>query len=70
MPNGNRFVLLPLDVTARYEFPHPDGGILELIWYDGIARPKVVQTAVLREMPMGVIFEGEDGILEADYGGK
>ena len=58
----------PLDVTAHYEFPHPDGGILNLTWYDGKAVPSIMEEKGLEKLGMGIIFVGDEGILEADYG--
>lgn len=57
----------PLDVECRYEFDW-NGKTLPLTWYDGKRRPKVIAEKNLANLGMGVIFVGDEGILEADYG--
>lgn len=57
----------PLDVECKYEF-ELNGKILPLTWYDGKRRPAVIKEKNLENLSMGVIFVGEEGILEADYG--
>ncbi|MDD3586976.1 MAG: gfo/Idh/MocA family oxidoreductase, partial [Thermoguttaceae bacterium] len=64
-------MLCPLDVKARYEFKVKDKNgsnrILPLTWYDGKERPPIIAEKGLADLGMGIIFEGTDGILEADY---
>ena len=60
-------VCCPLDVECKYEF-ELNGKTLPLTWYDGKRRPKVIEERKLENLGMGVIFVGEEGILEADYG--
>lgn len=60
-------ICCPLDVECRYEF-ELNGKTLPLTWYDGKRRPAIIKEKELANLSMGVIFVGEDGILEADYG--
>ena len=60
-------ICCPLDVECRYEFDY-NGKILPLTWYDGKRRPAVIEEKKLENLSMGVIFVGEEGVLEADYG--
>ena len=57
----------PLDVECKYEF-EVNGKTLPLTWYDGVRRPAVIKDKNLADLFMGVIFVGDEGILEADYG--
>lgn len=57
----------PLDVECKYEF-EVNGKTLLLTWYDGVRRPAVIKDKNLADLFMGVIFVGDEGILEADYG--
>ncbi|MCF0234674.1 MAG: Gfo/Idh/MocA family oxidoreductase [Thermoguttaceae bacterium] len=57
----------PLDVECRYEFDW-NGKTLPLTWYDGAKRPAVIAEKGLKDLSMGIIFVGDEGILEADYG--
>lgn len=57
----------PLDVECKYEF-ELNGKTLPLTWYDGARRPAVIQEKNLENLSMGVIFVGDEGVLEADYG--
>lgn len=57
----------PLDVECKYEF-ELNGKTLPLTWYDGKRRPAIIKEKKLENLSMGVIFVGEEGILEADYG--
>lgn len=57
----------PLDVECKYEF-NVNGKTLPLTWYDGQRRPAIIKEKNLADLSMGVIFVGEEGILEADYG--
>ena len=57
----------PLDVECKYEF-ELNGKILPLTWYDGKARPAIIKERNLEDLSMGVIFVGDEGVLEADYG--
>lgn len=59
----------PKEIVVRYE--HPRRGALrpvDLFWYDGTARPAVLEKLGLQSWGNGVLFEGEEGWLIADYG--
>ncbi len=60
-------ICCPLDVECKYEFEF-NGKTLPLTWYDGKRRPAVIKEKNLENLSMGVIFVGDEGILEADYG--
>lgn len=57
----------PLDVECKYEF-ELNGKTFPLTWYDGKKRPAIIEERKLENLSMGVIFVGEEGVLEADYG--
>ncbi len=59
----------PPDLTVRYEHPAAgDRPALSLTWYDGRARPEVLEELDLQSWGSGVLFIGERGHLVADYG--
>lgn len=60
-------VCCPLDVECKYEF-ELNGKTLPLTWYDGARRPAIIKERNLENLSMGVIFVGDEGVLEADYG--
>lgn len=60
-------ICCPLDVECKYEFEW-NGKTLPLTWYDGAKRPPIIKEKNLENLSMGVIFAGDEGILEADYG--
>lgn len=54
------------DLTARWEFPAREGmSPVTLYWHDGGRKPKVEG---LKPWDNGVLFIGEKGMLQADYG--
>jgi predicted dehydrogenase len=56
-------------LTVRYEFP-ARGPLppVELTWYDGGKRPRLVEEHQAPDWRNGVLFVGEKGMLIADYG--
>ncbi len=59
----------PTAMHCRWDFPGPGGTALEVHWYDGGLRPPALkEVPELPEWGMGVLFEGEEGYLLADYG--
>ena len=60
-------ICCPLDVECKYEF-EVNGKTVPLTWYDGAKRPPVIEERKLENLGMGVIFVGDEGVLEADYG--
>jgi predicted dehydrogenase len=57
----------PLGLTVNYHFPATEAhGPLQLTWYDGDQIPRTIQGIAVPGM--GVLFEGTEGTLFADYG--
>ena len=59
----------PAALMVRYEFPAigPRGPVV-LNWYDGGRKPEILAEHKLPAWGLGVLFVGEKGMLQADYG--
>jgi predicted dehydrogenase len=56
-------------LIVHYEFPsRGELPPVHLTWYDGGKRPDLVEQAVAPDWRNGVLFEGDKGMLIADYG--
>ncbi len=56
-------------LEVKYAFPAiGDRKALNLTWYDGDKKPEVLAENKLPPWGMGVLFVGEKGMLQADYG--
>lgn len=59
----------PAGLEVKYEFPAlGTRGPLALHWYDGDAKPAILDQNKLPKWGLGVLFVGEKGMLQADYG--
>ena len=59
----------PSGLVINYEFPaRGDRGPLKLTWYDGDAKVPILAEHNLKKWGLGVLFVGEKGMLQADYG--
>jgi predicted dehydrogenase len=59
----------PAWLEVKYAFPAlGDRPAVNLTWYDGDRKPKIIREQKLQNQGLGVIFVGEKGILQADYG--
>ena len=59
----------PVGLKVRYEFPASKGrGPVSLTWYDGSTKPAILAEHKLPAWGLGVLFVGEKGMLQADYG--
>ena len=55
-------------LIVRYQFPGRGGqGPVELTWYDGGKRPRLVEEHEAPDWRNGVLFVGEKGMIIADY---
>ncbi|MDO4570963.1 MAG: Gfo/Idh/MocA family oxidoreductase [Planctomycetia bacterium] len=60
--------LAPLSLKVEYLFPSPDAGEeIRVTWYDGDYRPEVLDRYGFSYWLGGVVFEGTEGALAADY---
>jgi predicted dehydrogenase len=56
-------------LVVRYEFPPLHGHApLQVTWYDGGKRPRLVEEGKAPDWRNGVLFVGDKGMLIADYG--
>ncbi len=59
----------PAGLEVKYEFPAiGDRGPVSLTWYDGDRKPAILAENKLPAWGLGVLFVGEKGMLQADYG--
>jgi predicted dehydrogenase len=59
----------PTGLTVKYQFPSSgDRGPIALNWYDGEAKPSILAEHNLPKWGLGVLFVGDKGMLQADYG--
>jgi predicted dehydrogenase len=59
----------PVGLEVKYTFPASgDRRPVNLTWYDGDRKPKVLAENKLPNWGLGVLFVGEKGMLLADYG--
>lgn len=59
----------PKWLIVRYEFPQRENlPPVKLTWYDGGKRPPIQKEQKLPDWASGVLFVGEKGMLQADYG--
>ncbi len=59
----------PTALEVKYSFPATSSrAALDLHWYDGGAKPKILEENKLPNWGLGVLFVGEKGMLQADYG--
>lgn len=59
----------PKSLIVRYEFPARESlPPVKLTWYDGGQRPPIQKEQKLPDWSSGVLFVGEKGLLQADYG--
>ena len=57
------------DLTVKYTFPaRGDMPPVNYTWYDGEKRPALLTEGKVPNMKVGVLFIGEKGMIEADYG--
>ena len=56
-------------LEVNYQFPaNANRPPVALTWYDGDKKPEILSENKLPEWGMGVLFVGEKGMLQADYG--
>lgn len=56
-------------LIVRYEFPQRENlPPVQLTWYDGGKRPPIQKEQKLPDWGSGVLFVGEQGMIQADYG--
>ena len=61
--------IAPASMMARYEYgPRGDLPAVDLSWYQGTYKPKILQEQGLPQWGSGVLFVGSKGMLLADYG--
>jgi predicted dehydrogenase len=59
----------PAWLEVKYQFPAVgDRKALTLTWYDGDKKPDILAEHKLPDWGMGVLFVGDKGMLQADYG--
>jgi predicted dehydrogenase len=59
----------PTSLVVNYQFPaQGDRGPVKLTWYDGDAKVPILAEHKLPKWGLGVLFVGEKGMLQADYG--
>jgi predicted dehydrogenase len=59
----------PVGLEVKYQFPAShERGPVSLTWYDGDAKPAILAEHNLPKLSLGVLFVGEKGMLQADYG--
>jgi hypothetical protein len=60
--------LAPATMSLVYEYgPRAEMPALNLMWYQGTAKPELWKTGRIPQWPNGVLFVGQKGMLLADY---